>query len=105
MSKAIERFDFIKHEKFMDVAVEVRWVVDLQEELMITGYWWNQGFEKSFLCPVYEKKSRNPYGSGYPQLKAQTFKIKKNELSNWSKLVTPRKDMNCLRKCDWEVIK
>ena len=57
----IEKYDFIKHELFMDVAVEVEFTpLDMGDHFMVTGYWWNQAFEKSFMCPVYEKRRFRP---------------------------------------------
>ncbi len=96
----IEKYDFIKHEKFMDVAFEVEYVDNSysSDSIMVTGFWWNQGYERSWHVPYFRTKRDRAYG--IPSM--QTFFIKKSELGRWSKLVLPRKDEQCLRRCDWE---
>jgi hypothetical protein len=101
----IDKYDFIKHEKFMDVALEVEYVMDMGDHLKVTGYWWNQGFTKSWMVPFKNKKiserSRRPYGQ-FSGADMQTFDIRKSDLPKWSKLMLPRKDADCLRNCGWE---
>jgi len=96
--KAIESWDVIKHDAFMDVAFEVEYAVEYTNDIMVTGYWYNQGFEKSWMLPYY----RNSRARAMGQPSTQTFFIKRADLHKWSKVINPRKDVACLRKCDWE---
>ena len=44
----IKNGDLIKHEKFLDVCLEVRDVFDYGHGLKIRGVWWNMGFVESY---------------------------------------------------------
>lgn len=104
MNKPIDNWDFIKHEKFMDVAFEVEFAHDLGETVLVCGYWWNQGLERSWLIPYKDPRFKRRIQFAYPGVTSQTFHIKKSELSKWSKLKRPAKDPDCLRNCEWEKV-
>lgn len=101
----IERFDVIKHEKMMDVAFEVEYTFDDGLGVHVTGYWVNQGFEKSWYLPYYDKKRRrqtdHPYG-----VNTQSFKIPREKLGEWMKVSPPMPSLLqdpsvCYRTANW----
>lgn len=81
--------DIIKHEKFMDVAVNVSFVGCLEvgaTSILVAGEWMNQGFEKSWNIG-----------------KMTLFDIPVDKLTEWYLCVNPEAD-ECLRKCEWTVL-
>lgn len=90
-TKPIDTGDVIKHEKFMDVAFDIEFSFDRGDGWLLTGYWLNQGFTKSWAVPYRDKRGH---------VTTQTFLIKNEDLKYWSKVILPQQDV-CLRKCDW----
>jgi hypothetical protein len=78
--------DIVKHERFMDVALEVLRCVEMPEYYAVNGVWVNQGFVKS-------------YDIG----RADLVKVSKDQKEQWYRCIDRSKDQ-CLRKCDWEKI-
>ncbi len=77
---------FVKHEKFMDVCIEVRHITPSSDGIKIYGTFWNLGQSgKSF-----------PIGS---DLK---LKIPFDEVSQWKQCVDASED---LRVADWQELK
>lgn len=104
----IENWDVIKHEKFMDVAFEVEFAHDLGDHIHLVGYWWNQGYEASFLIPYKDHRMHRRIQFTYPGVTSQGFQIKKTDLDKWFKAIDPRKQqpvngwgMGFLRNCQW----
>jgi hypothetical protein len=95
----IQAYDYIKHEKFMDVAFEVESAYDDGVHIIVSGYWMNQGNDKSWYCPVYKNGRDRAIG----KLHLDSFKILKENLHQWSKVKIPPTS-DCLRKCDWEAV-
>jgi hypothetical protein len=78
--------DYIKHEKFMDVALYVTSVGQLVvggSEIHISGIWWNQGFEKSYCINIFAN-----------------ITIETEKLSEWQLCLDPEINRS-LRKCEW----
>lgn len=98
----IDSWDVIKHEKFMDVCFEVEYAHEMGDSVHVCGYWWNQGFEKSFLIPYKDPKTNPRVQFAYHGVTPQAFQIKKVDLAKWSKLKRPAKDPACFRNCEWE---
>lgn len=99
--KAIDNWDVIKHEKFMDVAFEVEYAHEMGDVVHVCGYWWNQGTDKSWLVPYRDPNTNRRIQYTYHGVTNYAFQIKKSDLHLWSKVINPRKSQ-CLRKCDWE---
>ena len=103
----IEAGDYIKHEKFMDVALHVEYSYDNGDHFLVTGLWMNQGFEKSWYVPFKDLKKRRrndiySSGGGYGP-DTQTIKIYKTKLNEWLKVKMPPRSQ-CLRKCEWKSV-
>lgn len=101
----IEAGDFIKHDMFMDIALQVTYCYSMGGGVWrVTGYWWNQMFVKSGLVAfknLKQRRSRDPYAdSGHYGVDTQTFDIKQEDLPKWSKVKMPPRS-ECLRKCEW----
>lgn len=98
----IEAGDYIKHEKFMDVALHVQYAYDQGDHWLVTGIWMNQGFEKSWLIPFKDlsRRKRDMYSGGYG-VDTQTIKIKPEDMALWLKVKMPPRSQ-CLRKCEWK---
>ncbi len=104
----IDNWDVIKHEAFMDVAFEVEYAHDLGEVIHVCGYWWNQGYQMSFLIPYRDPATHRRIQYAYPGVSSQAFQIKKSDLHKWTKAVDPRTQlpvnrwgMGFLRACKW----
>ena len=94
----IENGDIIKHEVFMDVAFEVHYAYG-SGDVIVSGHWMNQGFTKSWYCPVFKNSRDRAAG----KLELCSFTIKAADMHKWTRVVNPRRD-SCLRKCDWEAV-
>jgi hypothetical protein len=81
----IQKYDIIKHRDSMDVAFEVVSASSDDTHLILSGMWWNQGANRSWLLPV-------------PLV---DIRIRREHVGNWLKLSLPRADERCLRHCDW----
>lgn len=81
----IKSGDIIKHNAFMDIAVQVFFINNNPEteEIEISGVWVNQGQVNTYCINEPAK-----------------FTIKKHELSNWMKCLKPKSDL--IRIEQWE---
>ena len=74
----------IKHEKFMDVAIEItKPIVRFPHKVIIRGVWLNQGFVDTF--PIGEKAK---------------IDIKTEDIKNWFYCLEPNKQ--CIRYSKWQ---
>jgi hypothetical protein len=82
----IQKGDYIKHKNFMDVAIRVSSVIVLPDRVHVKGYWFNQGFEKSW--PIRET--------------GDCIEIMKRGLCAWR--VCKNHQAICLRHETWETV-
>jgi hypothetical protein len=79
--------EFIKHQLFKDVCVEVEYVDQTKDGITIVGSWWNLGVNRSYRMPA--------------KTSPQTFVIKKDEISDWL-ICTDESSHACLRNATWK---
>jgi hypothetical protein len=78
--------DIIKHEKFMDVALLIMRIKEVDGHLKFRAMWINQGQNKSWFLPA----------------PIQEFSIDLNDLHLWSKCMN--NNAKCVRHEKWEPI-
>lgn len=90
----IKKHDFIKHEKFLDVCIEVTSVYDYGHGLRIRGNWWNIGFVDSqpINCSVSLNIAKN-----VDDIKS----YRSTDLSQWLMLSYESFTDQCFRNSKW----
>ena len=96
----IENGDIIKlYEVFMDVAFEVHYAYG-SGDVIVSGHWMNQGFTKSWYCPVFKNSRDRAAG----KLELCSFTIKAADMCTNGPAWSIRAGIVALEKCDWEAV-